>query len=53
MFTLQKLNVVRIVEDEYAKAKLTAEGFKEILNEVATEEVQKVKEIVKKSKGKE
>lgn len=49
MFTLQKLNVVRIVEDEYSKAKLIAEGFIEIV----LKEAEEVKETVKKSKGKE
>lgn len=51
MFTLQKLNVVRIVETEREKAKLIAEGFKEVVEQ----EVEKVKEVIinKKLKGKE
>ena len=39
MYTLQKLNVIRVVEDEYHKAKLIAEGFKEVIEKV--EEVKK------------
>lgn len=34
MFTLQRINVVRIVATEHEKANLIAEGFKEIVEEV-------------------
>lgn len=46
MYTLQKLNVIRIVEDEYHKAKLIAEGFKEVIEKV------ELKEEIKKSTSK-
>jgi GMP synthase PP-ATPase subunit len=50
MFTLQRLNVIRIVEDEYSKAKLITEGFIEIIEK----ESKKIKEVIsKKSKGKD
>lgn len=48
--SLQKLNIIRLVEDEYFKAKLIAKGFVEII----LEEAEEVKEIIKKKpKGKE
>ena len=43
MFTLQRLNVVRIVATEKEKARLLAEGFTEKVEE-------EVKKIVKKGK---
>ena len=47
---LQKANVVRLVEDNEAKAKLIAEGFVEII----LKEAEEVKEIINiKSKGKD
>lgn len=39
MFTLQNLNVVRIVTTEAEKQKLIKQGFKEITDEAKTEEV--------------
>lgn len=45
MFTLQRINVVRIVATEREKLKLISEGFKEIVEE-------EVKEIEEKVKGK-
>ena len=50
MFTLQRLNVVRIVETEVDKIKLIGQGFKEIATEVK-EEVKKVEEKVTKGKA--
>ncbi|GEM_PF-2816542 len=49
MFKLQKINVVRIVEDEYAKAKLISQGFIEIIEKEVVGKVVKIKE----EKGKE
>lgn len=54
MFTLQKLNVVRLVESETQRDKLIHEGFTEIIEKVAEMEIQKVDEVKnKKTKGKE
>jgi hypothetical protein len=54
MFTLEKLNVVRLVKTERERDKLLHEGFKEMIKEVTEKEVQKIeKVIIKKSKGKE
>jgi hypothetical protein len=41
MFTLQKLNVIRIVADENSKAKLIAEGFKEVAEKIHQESTKK------------
>jgi len=46
MFTLQRLNVIRIVEEEFQKAELMAKGFKEIVEA----EVKEIEEVVKKGK---
>mgnify|MGYP003365606014 CR=1 FL=1 len=51
MFTLQRINVVRIVATEAEKVKLISQGFKEIATEVK-EEVKKVEEKVTKGKTK-
>ncbi len=49
-FTLQKLNVIRIVEDEYQKAKLIAEGFIEVKEKEKVEVIEEKE--VKKSTSK-
>lgn len=49
-FTVQKLNVVRIVATEAEKLKLISDGFKEIVEEVK-EEVKKVEDEVTKGKA--
>lgn len=51
MFTLQRLNVVRIVATEAEKLKLISQGFKEIVEEIK-EEVKEVEEKVIKGKTK-
>lgn len=53
MFTLQNLNVVRIVATEKEKLELIHNGFKEIVEEVK-EEVEKVEDKIeeKVTKGK-
>ena len=49
MFTLQKLNVVRIVDDEYEKAKLISHGFIEVVDK-AVKKVEKSVNSVKETK---
>ncbi|AGK97632.1 hypothetical protein [Clostridium pasteurianum] len=54
MFTLQKLNVVRIVDSEIKKSRLIDEGFKLVKDKVeeVEQEVKKIEEKVTKGKTK-
>jgi hypothetical protein len=55
MFTLQKLNVVRIVATEQAKSRLITEGFVEVVETIVNDVKEDIKIDVKKNtkKGKE
>lgn len=52
MFTLQKLNVVKIVDEEKERDKLLSKGFKEVIEKPKTIEEMNVKELKELAKEK-
>jgi len=54
LFTLKKLNVFRIVENEFEKAKLLKDGFVEVMEEkvkIKDAVKEETKKVIKKGKN--